>query len=188
MRIVEESLIPANQNHAGQVMPEKKKRRRSAKSYAVSLLIKIGVTVLLFWFLLSFVIGIMVCHDNGCYPMIKDGDLCVTYRLDTIRPGDAIVYRRDGLLHIGRVTAAAGDRVDFAGERVTINGYTASEDTVYPTVKEGTSISLPYQVPDDSVFVLNDYRPDVSDSRTYGGIPLSSVEGKVIFIMRRRGI
>lgn len=164
------------------------KKKRTAKSYALSLAIKIGITALVLWVLLSFVIGIFVCHDNDAYPMIKDGDLCIIYRLESLRQGDEIVYYHEGKIHFGRVTAQAGDSVDIAGDCITVNGYTLMEDTVYLTTKEGATILFPYHVPDDCVFVLNDYRDNPYDSRIYGGIPSGEIQGKVILVMRRRGI
>ncbi|MGB4091828.1 MAG: S26 family signal peptidase [Ruminococcus flavefaciens] len=44
------------------------------------------------------------------------------------------------------------------------------------------------QVPENCVFVLNDFRSDISDSRTCGGVPLEDVEGAGVFTMRMRGI
>jgi signal peptidase I len=49
-------------------------------------------------------------------------------------------------------------------------------------------VSFPYKVPDNCVFVLNEYRSDLSDSRTFGGIPLEEIQGTVVFTMRMRGI
>ena len=178
----EKSSAPDDQN------PVKKKKKRTAKSYALSLLIKIGVTALLVWILLSFVVGVFVCHDNYAYPMIKDGDLCITYRLDSLRQGDEIIYRYNGVVRVGRIVAQAGDSVDISGDRVNVNGYALAEDTVYPTTKNGATVSFPYKVPENCVFVLNDHRDDPDDSRIYGGILLESVEGKVVLVMRRRGI
>jgi signal peptidase I len=59
---------------------------------------------------------------------------------------------------------------------------------VYPTPTEGSAVSFPYKVPDNCVFVLNEYRSDLSDSRTFGGIPLEKIQGTVVFTMRMRGI
>jgi signal peptidase I len=78
--------------------------------------------------------------------------------------------------------------VDIKDDCITVNGYGIFEETVYSTTAEGSSVTYPYTVPDNSVFVLNDFRSDPEDSRTYGAIPRSDVEGEVIFILRRRGI
>lgn len=58
---------------------------------------------------------------------------------------------------------------------------------MYPTyAKEG--LEYPYRVPEGHVFVLGDYRTNATDSRDFGPIPMKQVEGKVITILRRRGL
>ena len=81
-----------------------------------------------------------------------------------------------------------GNVVEVSDNVLMVNGFGLYENTVYPTPVEGSKITYPYTVPEDTVFVLNDYRSDLKDSRTYGGIPLSDTEGKVILVIRRRGI
>ncbi|MBO4523818.1 MAG: signal peptidase I [Ruminococcus sp.] len=166
----------------------KPKKRRTAWNYAFSFLVKLLLTVLVVWGLLTFVAGIHICHDNSAYPFIRDGDLCLTYRLSTLKQGSMIVYKQDGKTKFGRVIAMSGDKVEIFNDYIMVNDYGISENAVYPTSPEGSSISYPYSVPDDCVFVLNDFRSDISDSRTYGGIPLEDVEGTVVFTMRMRGI
>ena len=166
----------------------KKKKKRSAKYYLTELLVKFGITGLVLWLLLEFVVMISVCHDNTAYPMIKDGDFCLTYRLAELHQGDEVTYTQDNKVRLGRVIAFGGDTVDIRNDSVSVNGLNIAENVVYPTDSQGSDIEFPYQIPEDCVFVLNDYRSDLSDSRTYGGIPLSDVKGVVVFIMRRRGI
>lgn len=168
--------------------PKKKRKKRTAKDYMIGFLIKVGVTVLAVWVLLRFVAGVFVCHTNSSYPMIKDGDLCLTYKLGEIKQGDVVAYKSGGSIKFGRVIALAGDSVEIKDDYIAVNGYGIFEETVYPTHSEGSKISYPYTVPENSVFVLNDYRSDVSDSRTQGAVSLGDCRGKVFFIMRRRGI
>ena len=167
---------------------QKRKKKRTAKSYAISFFIKIALTAAVLWALLTWVGGIYICHDSASYPMIKDGDLCITYRLGTLSQGDAVVYRRDGKIRMGRVIAFGGSTVDIRNDYITVDGYGLFEDVLYPTAAEGAQTAFPYTVSENCVFVLNDYRSDLSDSRSFGGIPLSDVQGRVVFIMRRRGI
>lgn len=164
------------------------RKKRSAKSYALELLIKVLLTILVVWILFTYVIGIFVNHSNSAYPMVKDGDLCITYRLQELKQGDAIVYSLDGSTKYGRVIAFEGDIVEIKDDYITVNGYGIFEDAVYPTSSDGSLITYPYTVPEGCVFVLNDFRSDISDSRTYGGIPIDDTQGKIIFLMRRRGI
>ena len=164
-----------------------KKRKRTAVSFMIEFFIKIGVTALLVAVLLTFIAGVYVKHDNSSYPMIKDGDLCVTFKLTKIRDGDEIAYKKDGKIRFGRVVAFPGDVVDVNDGNLAVNGYSTFENAVYPTTVEGIPISLPYTVPQDSYFVLNDYRDDITDSRTYGGILKSDTKGKVVLLLRIRG-
>lgn len=168
--------------------PKKKKKKRSAGSYAVELALKLGLTALAVWLLCSFVIGVFVCHTNSGYPMVKDGDLCITWRLGELEQGSEVAFEHDGKTRFARVIAKAGDEVNIAGGTVMVNGYVALTDTVYDTPNEGSSITYPYIVPEGTVFLLNDFREDMSDSRSFGGVQLSDCKGKVVFVMRRRGI
>lgn len=165
-----------------------KRKKRSAASYAAELFIKIAVTILVVWLLCTYVISIHVNHSNASYPMIKDGDLCISYRLGELKDGDEVSYRHDGKICFGRIAAQSGDTVEIKNGYVSVDGYGVLEDVVYETGEEGSQIEYPYTVPDNCVFVLNDFRSDVNDSRVFGAIALSDVEGKVVFVMRRRGI
>lgn len=100
----------------------------------------------------------------------------------------AIIHNSSLIFHIGRVIAFGGDKVSIFNDFISVNDYGISENAVYPTSPEGSAISYPYQVLENCVFVLNDFRSDLSDSRTYGGIPLEDVEGAIVFTMRMRGI
>ncbi len=164
------------------------KKKRTAKQYAISFFIRLGITAAAVTLLLVFVAGVYVNHTNSAYPMIKDGDLCLTYKLAELAPGDAVAYEQSGEMRFGRVVALESDTVEIRDDCIFVNGRAVLEDTVFPTTAEGSAISYPYKVPKDSVFVLNDFRSDNSDSRTLGGIKLEDCRGKVVFIMRRRGI
>lgn len=164
------------------------KRKRTATSFMIEFFIKIGITAIVIAVLLTFICGVYVNHSNSAYPMLKDGDLCITYKLADLTRGDEIAYIKDGKIRFGRIVAMPGDKVDVSEEVITVNGLGTFEDTVYPTTSEGSTIEYPYLVSADTVFVLNDYRDDITDSRTYGSIPLSDTKGKVVLVLRRRGI
>ena len=145
----------------------------------------IGMTVFVVNF---FILGIYIIHDNNMYPAIKDGDLCFTYKLTSYLSEDPIVYKRNGQVHFGRIIALPGDTVDLKDNGVYVNNSLISEKVLYPTTHQGSKITFPYTVAKDHVFVLNDFRELISDSRTYGAIPIKDLKGKVVFLMRRRGL
>ena len=166
---------------------KKKRKKKTARDYMIELIIKVAVTAIVIIILLTLVIGIHVNHGNSSYPMIKDGDLVITYRIGEPVEGDAVIYRQDGQVRTGRIAACAGDVVEISGGCVKVNGYLISDGSVFDT-PEGDGITFPYTAPQHSVFILNDFREDLNDSRKAGATDLDDVEGKIIFVIRRRGI
>ena len=178
----------APESDARAAAPKKKKKKRTASYYAMTFFLKLGLTALVIWILLTYAAGIFICHTNSAYPAIKDGDFCLTYRLAKPEQGTMVVYRHNGEIRFGRVIASGGDKVSIFTDFISVNDYGISDEAVYPTSPEGSAVSYPYIVPDNCVFVLNDYRSDLSDSRTFGGIPTEELQGAVVFTMRMRGI
>lgn len=168
------------------------KRRRQGilnrRGY-ISLLLRITLLILALWILFTQVFLLTRNTGQGMFPTLEDGDLIFGYRLqDPYQKGDVIVFRQDGQTAIGRIVALAGDFVmlDDSGNLV-VNGTTQGGEILFPTyAKEG--IAYPYQVPENMVFVLGDHRTEVKDSRDFGPVSQESIEGKVITLIRRRGI
>ena len=178
----------SNETSNSDMKTRKSKKKKTATDYAIEFFVKIGVTAIVVILLLVFVAGIHVNHNNSSYPMIKDGDLCLTFKLAKLKPGEEIAYKKDGKIRFGRIAAMPGDVIDMSEDHITINGYGAYDDAVYETTAEGSAITFPYTVPEDTYFVLNDYRDDITDSRMYGGISKAETRGKVILVLRIRGI
>lgn len=126
---------------------------------------------------------------NAMFPSLKDGDLCIVYRDRNYYTGNLVVYSdEDGKARAGRITAAAGQEVDFPENGgCTVDGYQPAEEIVYPTYKaqDGT-VEYPLTVPRDSFFIMNDFRSDDNDSRSRGCIAEKDIIGKVVFLLRRR--
>ena len=154
-----------------------------------SLLLRILFLVLAGAVLLSSVFLITQVSGNDMFPAVKDGDLVIGFRLQQeYAKNDVVVYTAGGRTHIGRIAARATDVVtlDDSGT-LLVNGTAQSGEIMYPTyAKEG--IEYPYRVPEGHVFILGDYRTQTKDSRDFGAIPLENVRGKVITILRRRGL
>ena len=185
---ITDAVSPSSAGGTQKNVPKKPKKKRTAAYYAMTFFLKLALTALILWLLLTYVAGVFICHTNSAYPAIRDGDFCLTSRLSAPAQGTMIVYRHEGEIRFGRVIAQGGDRVSIFTDYITVNDYGISDQTVYPTSPEGSAVSYPYTVPDHCVFVLNDYRSDLSDSRTFGGIPTEELQGAVVFTMRMRGI
>ena len=155
----------------------------------VSLLGKLAVIAVAVWVIFTQVFLITQCTGQGMFPAIEDGDLILAYRLQgEYSKGDVVVYRVGSATYLGRVVARETDVVtmDDSGSLV-INGTTQGGEIMYPTyAKEGTE--YPYKVQEGTLYVLGDYRTQTQDSRDFGPIPLDDILGKVITIVRRRGV
>lgn len=149
--------------------------------------------------LFSQVFLIIQAPDNDMFPAVKDGDLLIGYRLQRrFVKNDVVVYRQDGRTRVGRILGVAGDMImlDDSGT-LLVNGAAQSGEILYPTYPRDTgdtgenagnsgTPAYPYTVPQDCVFLLGDYRTQSSDSRDFGAVPLSDIQGKVISLLRRR--
>lgn len=123
------------------------------------------------------------------FPAVKDGDLVIVFRLQqNYRKNDLITYKVSGERKVGRYIAQEGDIVTIESTgTLRVNGTVQSGEIMYPTYpKEG--IDYPYQVPEGHVFILGDYRTQTIDSRDFGPISRDKIEGKLITLLRRRGL
>lgn len=149
-------------------------------------LIVIGAAV---WVMLTFVLAITIHYGNNMFPAIRDGDLVISLRLGKPYLNAAVLYKKDGKLCTGRVVGMAGMEINLTEEgAITVNGVAPAEEVFYPTKPdESSGISYPYKVKQGQVFILNDFRSDTNDSRSFGGVDIKDVKGPVLLIMRRRG-
>jgi signal peptidase I len=153
---------------------------------------KYVLLVVAIWFVFSFVFSVNQMSGETMYPRLRDGDLLLSYRLErSYEADDVVLYENDGLKYVSRVVAQAGDVVNFTEDGyLSVNGYVQQEEKVYyASETDMLSVDFPYTVPEDSYFVLNDYRTyGAYDSRQWGAIPQSDLVAKVISLWRFRGV
>lgn len=161
----------------------------STKRLALTLLAKIAAVAIGVWLVLFFVVGITIHYGNNMHPAIRDGELVISLKLQRPYLNSAVLYKHDKKTCVGRVVGLPGNTIEITEQgELRVNGVTAAEDIYYPTFRsENSDIKYPYTVEEGKVFILNDYREDTNDSRTFGTIDISDVEGPVIFSFRRRG-
>ncbi|MDR2360343.1 MAG: signal peptidase I [Oscillospiraceae bacterium] len=156
------------------------------------LLIKIAVIALAFLLLFTFMFGVFRNPDAAMAPAVKDGDMVIFYRLDKeYAAQDALVLEFEGQKQVRRVVAAAGDVVDITAEGLLVNGALQREPSVNSlTQRYEEGVDFPLTVKEGQVFVLGDSRANAAaaDSRIYGAVNVKDTLGKVITILRRRGI
>ena len=164
----------------------RKRTWRGALRQMRGLVIALGLAGLASLFLNTFVAhAVSIDQGPSMQPNLYRGDRVfiekVSLNFRTPQRGDIIVVNRPGepISLIKRVLALPGERVEVRRGHVWINAAQLAEPWVmyfggpdYPVTS----------VPRDHVFILGDNRAESRDSRMFGPVPLSEIEGRVLFI------
>lgn len=184
-----ETAQGASAESAGKKAPRKKKKKKTTAQMLAGLLIKLAAVAVAAWLLFTFVLSVTIHYGNNMHPAVRDGDLIIGLRVQRPFLNAAVLYEHDGKTCLGRVVGMPGNTIDISDEgALTVNGAAPAEEVFYPTHRcETASVSYPYTVGEDQVFILNDFRPDTADSRSFGAVDIKDVKGPVLIMMRRRG-
>lgn len=107
----------------------------------------------------------------------------VTPHLRSWHRGDVVLFRAppNGQLTIKRVVGLAGDSVEIRDGVLHVNREPVPEPYVRPGAIDGVYYG-PTRVGTGEVFLLGDNRRNSLDSRQYGGVPVSSLSGRVRWV------
>lgn len=172
----------------GSTGKKRKKRLPLLLRFLIKLVVLSGILIAAF----TYVLGVRIYHGNQMHPFIMDGDLLITYKLDDYHSGDVVAYRNPntGETSISRIVAVGEKEIEITElGALLVDGYSPSEQVFYPTKPlEGSEITFPYHMTQDGYFLLDDYREIGKDSRAFGQVSREALLGKVVYVLRRRGI
>lgn len=159
-------------------------KKRAARLLVKSLAIAAGLFV---------VFGVLAAlhrvEGSRMSPFVRDGDLCLFYRLGTLATRDVVLYRTpEGDLAVARIVARPGQVVEVDPEGgYTVDGYLPAEEVPYETYPEpDAGIVYPLALGEGEYFLLNDFRSVTSDSRSFGPVAEEDILGNLLFLLRRR--
>lgn len=131
----------------------------------------------------SLVLPVLQISGESMDPTLKNGDIIVLVKSDTLEMGDLCSFTWNNKTLVKRVIAGSGDWVDIDEQgRVYVNGEPIDEPYVLDGLSLGQcDISFPYQVAEDSYFVMGDRRAESIDSRSsvIGSVHKDQLVGKV---------
>ncbi len=154
------------------------------------LLLKIIIVEAVIYILFFQVFGLARVKTNAMLPNINGGDLALFFHLDdNYETDDVATYIKDGKRLFSRVIAKAGDVVSVREGQFFVNDRPIDSMKIFTgEIGEKSGIKFPYRVGDNEVFIVNDNRDEPADSRKFGSIDIRELDGKVIGIVRTRGI
>lgn len=150
------------------------------------LIIRLVIIIVFLYVLLFHVIGVYINDSTNMNPSVKPGDLVITYRLNKqYEKGDIILINNSFV----RIVGSCKDEITInENNQLLINGQMIEEEIYFDTfIDSESNIKYPYIVEKGEYFVLNDYRLDNNDSRSFGSINTKDVKGLVIASIRIKG-
>lgn len=156
---------------------------------ALDWILHIGIAILIGVLIVTFVAQRTLVHDISMQPTLVEGDNLIVEKISPklggLKRGDIIVFdspNGDKQL-IKRLIAFEGERVEIKDNKVYINGEVLEEKYLngVPTTGMGNPEYENLVVPKGQIFAMGDNRPNSGDSRSFGPVDMSSVNGKAIF-------
>ena len=170
---------------------KKDNKRKRLSTNLILLMIKLLILIFVYLVFFRLVFGIMRMDSPNMNPAISEGELLIVFRLEPKYDiGDTVVINKDNKTYISRIVAVEKNRVNISDEKTLLVDETPEEHLAYYSTEknEKANIKYPYTVEPGRYFVLNDYRTNKDDSRTFGTINKSDIKGKVIGKIKVRNI
>lgn len=158
----------------------KKDFRKILKSTISSLIVVAAIAVLLSMLFLP----VLRVTGSSMTPTMQNDELIICSKRSNFKQGDIVAFYFNNKILLKRVIGIAGDYINITSDgTVYVNGDKLDEPYVSELALGTCNIEMPYQVPDNRIFVMGDHRSVSIDSRstTVGCIADEYVIGKVIF-------
>lgn len=145
-------------------------------------IISVGIITSSFW------VRVLTIYGTSMSPNLTAKDTVVAFKKDQYKSGDVIAFYYNNKVLVKRVIATSGDWVNISNNgNVIINDKEIKEKYLLKSSKSigKTDIKLPYQVPENKIFVMGDHRSVSIDSRNkiIGSIGKEQIIGKIKFII-----
>lgn len=176
------SEIPTTEQLEAELKRIKYRRRYGAVMrstvYTLITVAAVAVLVATLW------LPVLEIYGTSMTPTLTDGEIIFSVKTSDFKPGDIVAFYYNNRILVKRVVAGPGDWVDISEDgTVYVNSKELEEPYLEEKAYGETDIELPYQVPDERIFVMGDHRATSVDSRstTVGCVAQEQIVGKIIF-------
>ena len=166
-----------------QELEREKYRRRYGKTlrstvYTLITVAAVAVLVATIW------MPVLQIYGGSMSPTLQDGDIVVSLKSADFDSGDVVAFYYNNKILVKRVIASSGQWVDIKEDgTVYVDGQPLDEPYLEEKAFGDCNIELPYQVPDERVFVMGDHRSVSVDSRNteVGCVSQEQIVGRIVF-------
>lgn len=149
------------------------------RSTVASLIVVAAIAVMIS----TMIMPVLRVTGTSMTPTLQNDQVIICNKLAECQKGDVVAFYYNNKVLIKRVIGVAGDVIDISGDGVvSVNGEPLDEPYVSELALGECDIELPYQVPDNRIFVMGDHRSVSIDSRStsVGCVAIENVIGKLL--------
>lgn len=153
--------------------------RRTLKS-TIYTLITVAATAVL---VATLWLPVLEIHGNSMTPTLENEQIVLSLKTKKMESGQIVAFYYNNKILVKRVIAQSGDWVNIDAEgNVFVNGQQLHEPYLTEKAFGECDIELPYQVPENRVFVMGDHRSTSIDSRNtaVGCVEMEQIVGRLV--------
>lgn len=156
----------------------KRRFRKLLRSTVNALIVVAAVAALI----ATLFLPVLQIAGTSMEPSLNDGDIVLLLKTNDLQTGDLCAFYYSNKILIKRIIAAPGDYIWIEPDgTVFLNGEPLEEPYVSEKALGECDVEFPYQVPENSYFMMGDKRETSIDSRSsvIGCIAEDQIVGKI---------
>ena len=174
--------LPTSSEVEKELKREQYKRRykKTLKSTVFALITAAATAVLV----ATLWLPVLQIFGTSMTPTLQEGQIVVSVKAENMKPGDIVAFYYGNKVLVKRYIAGPGTWVDIQEDgTVLLDGNVLEEPYLVTKAFGICDLELPYQVPEETYFLMGDQRDTSVDSRhsSVGCITSEQIVGKIVY-------